>query len=226
MKKYKLLPKSKNGLHRIEALRNFSNVKKGDIGGYVEKESNLSHYGKCWIYDDAMVFDDALVFGNTKVLNNTRVFGNSRVFGGARVSGNVRIFNNAMVFDSATVFNDAWVFGNARVSNKAMVYGFARVLGDVEVSDCASLFGNIKVSKTHNILTFHNVGSANGILTAILSERDGVIYINRGCFYGDIDEFEVAVKSRHGTNRYGRDYRLLIRHIKSKLSENDLYKAV
>ena len=34
--KYKLLEKEENGLCRIEALKDFNNVKKGDIGGYVK----------------------------------------------------------------------------------------------------------------------------------------------------------------------------------------------
>lgn len=32
-------------LYRIKALREFSNVKAGDLGGFVESESNLSHDG-------------------------------------------------------------------------------------------------------------------------------------------------------------------------------------
>ena len=45
-KKYKLTEETINvgdkTLHRIEALRDFSDVKKGDKGGYIEKEENLS----------------------------------------------------------------------------------------------------------------------------------------------------------------------------------------
>ena len=29
-------------LHRIKALKNFGNVKKGDFGGFIERENNLS----------------------------------------------------------------------------------------------------------------------------------------------------------------------------------------
>jgi len=32
-------------LHRIQALRSFGDVKEGDIGGWIEKESNLWHDG-------------------------------------------------------------------------------------------------------------------------------------------------------------------------------------
>ena len=37
-------------LYRIKALRDFSNVSKGEIGGFVRIYHNLSHKGKCWIY--------------------------------------------------------------------------------------------------------------------------------------------------------------------------------
>lgn len=51
-KKYRLLEndtKSVGGrtLYRIEALRDFANVKKGDKGGYIESEVNLSHKDDC-----------------------------------------------------------------------------------------------------------------------------------------------------------------------------------
>ena len=49
-KKYELVPSDREGLFRIKALKNFNDVKKGDIGGYVECEKNLSQYGDCWIY--------------------------------------------------------------------------------------------------------------------------------------------------------------------------------
>ena len=46
-------------LFRIKALVEFGNVKAGDLGGYIEKESNLDHYGNAWVYGDARVYGDA-----------------------------------------------------------------------------------------------------------------------------------------------------------------------
>jgi len=43
-------------VYRIKALKDFSDVKKGDFGGYVQKESNLSQFGNAWIFDNAKVF--------------------------------------------------------------------------------------------------------------------------------------------------------------------------
>ncbi|WP_246067890.1 hypothetical protein [Bartonella saheliensis] len=56
-------------LHRIRALRDFGDIKAGDLGGFIEKESNLSHEGNCWISDNAKIF------GKAKVLNNVKISG-------------------------------------------------------------------------------------------------------------------------------------------------------
>ena len=64
-KKYKLTNETiqhcGNTLYRIEALRDFKDVKKGDKGGFIEREDNLSQEDNCWIYDDAKVFESAHV---------------------------------------------------------------------------------------------------------------------------------------------------------------------
>ena len=56
-KKYKLTDEcitiiDDRKLYRIEALKDFGWVKKGDKGGFVESEDNLSQYCDCWIYYD------------------------------------------------------------------------------------------------------------------------------------------------------------------------------
>lgn len=37
-------------LHRIKAVRSFGNVKEGDLGGFVEKEENLSQDFEACVY--------------------------------------------------------------------------------------------------------------------------------------------------------------------------------
>ena len=58
-------------LYRIKALRDFGDIKAGDLGGYIEKESNLSHNGDAWLYEDAMVYGDAQVYSNGREYNKT-----------------------------------------------------------------------------------------------------------------------------------------------------------
>ena len=72
MKKFKLTSEfivdiSGVKLFRIKALIEFGNVKAGDLGGYIEKEENLSHMGDAWVSDDARISGDAQVFGDARV---------------------------------------------------------------------------------------------------------------------------------------------------------------
>ena len=78
-KKYKLTNETINvdgrTLYRIEALRDFGDVKKGDKGGFIEKEDNLSQSNNCWVYGDAKVYDDAEVYGSAEVCGKAQICG-------------------------------------------------------------------------------------------------------------------------------------------------------
>lgn len=77
MKKFELTTEQKinwlgRTLYRIKACISFTTtsgdeVKAGDLGGFVEKESNLSHDGKAWVYGDAKVYGDASVFSTEHI---------------------------------------------------------------------------------------------------------------------------------------------------------------
>ena len=107
--KYKLIDETieHNGktLYRIQALKDFGDVKAGDLGGYVESEKNLSQYDNCWVADEAWVY------GNARIFNDARVFGNARVFNDARVYG------NALVYGNVLVSNNTWVYGNTQIKD-------------------------------------------------------------------------------------------------------------
>lgn len=51
-------------LYRIKALKDFSDVKKGDFGGYVQQERNLAQFGNAWVYDNARVYGNDWVYGD------------------------------------------------------------------------------------------------------------------------------------------------------------------
>ena len=110
-------------LHRIKALTKFGWVKKGDLGGWIEKEENLSQYCKCWISGDAKVYGDAKVFGNAQVYGNVMVFGSAKIFDDARVYGDATVCSNAQVFGNALICDTANVFDNVQVSGHAIIEG-------------------------------------------------------------------------------------------------------
>ena len=89
-KKYKLTNRTKevdgHVLHRIKALKSFDDVRKGDLGGWVESYRNLSQVDNAWVYDKAKVFD------NAKVLDKAWVSGKAKVFGNERLDGGVLVF--------------------------------------------------------------------------------------------------------------------------------------
>ena len=106
MKKFELTSESivnicGKKLFRIKALVEFGNVKEGELGGFIEKEENLSHEGNAWVYGSAEVCGDAEVAGNAWV------YGNAEVCGDAEVSGNARVCGNAWVSGDARVYGDA-----------------------------------------------------------------------------------------------------------------------
>ena len=76
-------------LFRIKALVAFGDVEKGELGGFIEKEDNLSHLG------------DALVSGNARVSGNALVSGDALVSGNADyavVTGFGRFFRTTTFF--------------------------------------------------------------------------------------------------------------------------------
>ena len=77
-KKYKLTDESiiidDRKLYRIEALKDFSDIHKGDKGGFIESEKNLSQKGDCWVFGNSAVYDNAAVYENARVYYNARVY--------------------------------------------------------------------------------------------------------------------------------------------------------
>ena len=76
MKKFELTAESKinifgKKLFRIKALIDFSTVKSGELGGWIEKEENLDQSGDAWVYGAAEVSGDARVSGNEDILHIT-----------------------------------------------------------------------------------------------------------------------------------------------------------
>lgn len=54
-------------LHRVKALVAFANVAAGEIGGWVEKEANLSQNGDAWVSGNARFCGNASVYGDAWV---------------------------------------------------------------------------------------------------------------------------------------------------------------
>ncbi|EJF79119.1 hypothetical protein [Bartonella doshiae] len=128
--------------YRIRALRDFDDVKAGDLGGFIEKEDNLSHDGNCWVYDNAIVSYGAIVSENAKIRNEAIVADDAKVYGNVIVSDKAKIYGrdthvygNAKVFDNACVSGTMWFREKGWVYGKCVVNGNAKVYGDAALKE-------------------------------------------------------------------------------------------
>ncbi len=169
--KYKFTGKTKKifgkTLHQIVCATAFSSIAAGEVGGWIEKENNLSQHGNAWVCGNAQVYGDAWVCGNAQVCGNAHVYGdahvygNAHVYGDAHVCGNAHVYGDAWVYGNAHVYGDAWVYGNARVHGDAHVYGDAWVYGNARVhGDAQVLLG---LHKAKDVCLLQIQGSAHSV---------------------------------------------------------------
>ena len=222
-KKYKLTEEtiSVDGrtLYRIEALKDFNDVKKGDKGGFIEDENNLTQYGKCWVYDNATVSGYAMVHNNATVRGNAIIHEDAKVYGNAKVSGNAMVFDNAEIYDNAEVYSgtmvyeNAKIYGNAKVSGIAAVFGDAEVCGKAEVCDHAEIRGNAIVANDSDYIVFKNWWSSGRYFTWTKSNNMWKV----GCFYGS--GRQLINKAYMDSELSGTEYERVVRYIEKDYPE-------
>lgn len=178
-------------LYRIEALKDFSNVKKGDKGGFVGSEDNLSQENNCWIYDDAKVFGNAIVGENACIKDNARVFENAIVNGNAMISGDAKIYGDALIYENAIVYENAKVYEFAIVDGNAMISGDATVVSDSDY------------------IVFKNWWSSGRHFTWTRSNNMWSV----GCFYGTGEE--LIEKAYKDSKLSGREYKRIVKYVES-----------
>lgn len=194
MKKYELtsetLQYAGHTLHRIKALRDFGIINAGELGGWIEKEENLSQYGNAWVYGDSMVYDNAIVSDNAWVYCNAKVYDNANVCDNAIIRDHARVFGNALVSDYADIFH------------YAMICGYVEVCGNAEIR-------NAKVYDNKDYIVFKNFWSSGRYFTWTRSNNKWSV----GCFYGTGDE--LVKKAYADSEVSGREYERVVRYVES-----------
>ena len=101
-KKYNLTDNTKeiegHTLHQIKALKSFGDVKKGDLGGWIEDYSNLSQSDTAWVYGGAMVYENAKVYDDAKVRDFSQIYGDVTISDGVLVFGDLHIGGTGVFF--------------------------------------------------------------------------------------------------------------------------------
>lgn len=177
------LEQSRAYLYQVRALKNFGNVKAGDLGGYVESEYNLSQQGNAWICGEAKVYDNAMVYDNAIVGGDARVYGCAEIYGNALVGGNAEVYDEAKVYEDAAVYDKAKVrglaqiCGGARVVDKTEVRGYAKVYGKTEIGggavvDAELLFETVSISGNVRIESEGKIGIGRTFIRDIYESDD------------------------------------------------------
>ena len=96
MKKYELLVEDTITffgvqLFRIKALISFSGIGKGEVGGYIASEKNLSQYGNAWVSGDAWVYGNARVSGDADYIVFKNTWSSGRYFTYTKSNKNWRV---------------------------------------------------------------------------------------------------------------------------------------
>lgn len=82
-------------IYQIRALIDIPSVgvKAGDMGGFIEEESNLSQIGNCWVFPNSVVGQESIV------MENAAIHGESQILGGSKVKGNA-IIEDTKLYES------------------------------------------------------------------------------------------------------------------------------
>lgn len=217
-RKYKILKEESRVIdgrtvYRIKALRSFDDVQKGDLGGFVQSEDNLSHTGESWIYDDAAALDESYVNYNARMYGNSRLYDQSRITGDAIVEDNAvlrnfalmdddsRASDNSTLQDDAALHEKASIEDNVVLSGNTLLLGYISVLGNVKMYNCFlrgshTIQGDLEVYSTMQIFTFYDNWFEQNYFTYTLPNKKWSC--NKPDFYGSEEDFIKLISGTYG----------------------------
>jgi predicted acyltransferase (DUF342 family) len=218
-KKYKLTKNTRTycgrTLYQIEALKDFGSVTKGERGGYIEKESNLSQEGNAWVSDNAKVFEDAEVSGNALVMGDAEVYGGAEVYGEAILYDECEVYESAKVFGEARLYDKCELCGYSEVYGNARIDGYCRVGGDANVCGTASVGGNARIDGKAFYKKGDFIGGDDSGKITDITEKTGSDYYKNQYVLGDYEiipiEEEVSLSGKEvEINIDGKTYKATI----------------
>ena len=171
MKKFELTENSINWkgrtLYQIKACKAFITssgieINEGELGGWIEKEENLSQRGKAWIWGDTKIYDAAKIYGNAEI------WGEAQICGKAEVFGNAQIYGNTITGGNVEVFGNAQIYGNAEIS------GYAKVCDNAQICSDAKIGGDAFISSPDNILTVTPLGRYRVSLSMFKTKENSI----------------------------------------------------
>ena len=206
-------------LHRIEALKDFGRVMKGDKGGFVQSERNLSHLGNCWIFDDSKAIGNSHVYQNAVLSGNSIICDNAFATGFSWIFSRSIVCEKALISDNARIYRNSVVCGNSFVAGDSWVTDFSRVEGKSEVAGNAEIRDAL-IKKSSDYIVFKNWWSSLRHFTWTRSNKMWKV----GCFYGTGQE--LIEKAYKDSELSGREYKRVVEYVESILRDENQNKVI
>lgn len=126
-------------LYRIRALTKFrDDVEPGDLGGYIDKTSTLSHQNECWVDCNSKVYNDVKIDGNVSIVD-------SEIDNLCRINGDIAICR-ARLSDDVIIMKNAIILG-CKISNKVILDGTLD-LSECSISDNVLILSEVDMLNT------------------------------------------------------------------------------
>ena len=153
-KKYGLIDEDhEKGLFRIIALKDFASVEKGTLGGFIEKEDNLSQEGDCWIGKDCELHNDSRVEGNAKIYGHVSLYDNVLVKDNASIFSKLglTLMGDCKIYDHASLDAEGSISGNVEIFERCIIEGEVQFFDNVKIHGDIYLYGYLYMGGDANV---------------------------------------------------------------------------
>lgn len=178
-------------LYRIRALVDYYHndaVGKGQLGGYIENEENLTEWG--WVSENAKVYNRGVVCGasvvggrtivaesavvrdNAVITGDVKLMGSSCVKDYARISGNVILCGDSIAGGDCVITDNVKLSGMARIVGNAFLDGNVEIGGNVFITGDVTLRGDAYIQKQNDFISLTNINDDCDMLT-VFKKKDG-----------------------------------------------------
>lgn len=151
-RKYEIIADGDKEGFSIRALRDISyRVKKGQMGGKVDSEKNLSQFGECWIdmgcssRGGALVTDNAVISGAIDVSGRAIISDNSYVDGCGRIGDSVIIGGKAKLSGDLHLHGNIFIADAVNLSGRITINGNPIIRGNISLRGTVEIGDNVKM---------------------------------------------------------------------------------
>lgn len=160
-------------LRQIKALKKFGKIQKGELGGFIESEKNLSQEGNCWIHKgthhlklgfghDAYAPLYGKVYGNVEITGDSEI-GDTCEIGTTYKSASIKIHNSKIESANLIFRYQIAEILNSRIKSTNFKDATALYINNAEINNCKFQNEICIESELNDPINIHNVNVSGNI---------------------------------------------------------------